>query len=94
MSFYRGTASHPWHDLSPGAEAPDVSAWWRARRPAGAISVSQILLPAAPPPPPHPAPGPRCLPQRPAKAPRPRPHRSLPLPSPTRDPLPRRCATP
>ncbi|GBF96300.1 soluble inorganic pyrophosphatase [Raphidocelis subcapitata] len=24
MSFYRGTASHPWHDLSPGADAPDV----------------------------------------------------------------------
>ena len=24
MSFYRGTASHPWHDLSPGAEAPEV----------------------------------------------------------------------
>ncbi|KIY98931.1 hypothetical protein MNEG_9028 [Monoraphidium neglectum] len=24
MSFYRGTASHPWHDLSPGVDAPDV----------------------------------------------------------------------
>jgi inorganic pyrophosphatase len=24
MSFYRGTASHPWHDLSPGADAPKI----------------------------------------------------------------------
>ncbi|EFJ44122.1 hypothetical protein VOLCADRAFT_76427 [Volvox carteri f. nagariensis] len=24
MSFYRGTASHPWHDLHPGNEAPNV----------------------------------------------------------------------
>ncbi|KAI8467331.1 MAG: inorganic pyrophosphatase [Monoraphidium minutum] len=24
MSFYRGTASHPWHDLSPGVNAPDI----------------------------------------------------------------------
>mmetsp|Transcript_15479 Transcript_15479/g.33585 ORF Transcript_15479/g.33585 Transcript_15479/m.33585 type:complete len:198 (+) Transcript_15479:76-669(+) len=24
MSFYRGTASHPWHDLSPGEKAPEI----------------------------------------------------------------------
>ncbi|GIL63046.1 hypothetical protein Vafri_17195 [Volvox africanus] len=24
MSFYRGTASHPWHDLHPGNDAPNV----------------------------------------------------------------------
>ena len=24
MSFHRGTASHPWHDLSPGSEAPQT----------------------------------------------------------------------
>ncbi|KAL6761650.1 inorganic pyrophosphatase [Haematococcus lacustris] len=24
MSFYRGTASHPWHDLNPGNEAPEL----------------------------------------------------------------------
>lgn len=24
MSFYRGTASHPWHDLSPGSDVPEV----------------------------------------------------------------------
>ncbi|KAF8072952.1 ppa2 [Scenedesmus sp. PABB004] len=24
MSFMRGTASHPWHDLSPGSDAPAV----------------------------------------------------------------------
>lgn len=24
MSFYRGTASHPWHDLSPGDDAPNI----------------------------------------------------------------------
>ncbi|PNH06446.1 Soluble inorganic pyrophosphatase 2 [Tetrabaena socialis] len=24
MSFYRGTASHPWHDLHPGQDAPNV----------------------------------------------------------------------
>ncbi|WIA09108.1 hypothetical protein OEZ86_011695 [Tetradesmus obliquus] len=24
MSFMRGTASHPWHDLSPGSDAPNV----------------------------------------------------------------------
>lgn len=24
MSFFRGTASHPWHDLSPGTEAPEI----------------------------------------------------------------------
>jgi len=24
MSFHRGTASHPWHDLSPGGDAPTL----------------------------------------------------------------------
>jgi len=24
MSFMRGTASHPWHDLSPGKDAPEI----------------------------------------------------------------------
>lgn len=24
MSFFRGTASHPWHDLSPGVDCPDI----------------------------------------------------------------------
>lgn len=24
MSFLRGTASHPWHDLSPGADVPGI----------------------------------------------------------------------
>ncbi|KAG2484876.1 hypothetical protein HYH03_016360 [Edaphochlamys debaryana] len=26
MSFYRGSASHPWHDLHPGNDAPNVVA--------------------------------------------------------------------